>query len=78
MKRKILNRKVKKNDDEVAMVKEVIYRGRQLSESSEPLNKLNSTSDISANCSKNIILNKQKYNCEQTEIIVRKKTEILF
>lgn len=65
---KILNRKVKKNDDEVALLKEVIYRGRQLSESSEPLNKLNSTSDISANCSKNIILNKQKYNCEQTEI----------
>ena len=39
-----------KNDhDEVAMVKEVIYRGRQLSQSRGPLNKLNSTPDISRN-----------------------------
>ena len=43
-----------KNDhDEVAMVKEVIYRGRQLSQSRGPLNKLNSTPDISRNCSRN-------------------------
>ena len=49
---------LRKNDhDEVAMVKEVIYRGRQLSQSRGPLNKLNSTPDISGDCSRNINLN---------------------
>ena len=39
-----------KNDhDEMAMVKEVIYRARQLSQIRGTLNKLNSTPDISRN-----------------------------
>ena len=42
--------KIEGDDEAVKMLKEVIYRGRQLSKTQRPLNKLDSTPDISGNC----------------------------